>query len=464
MHELVGTTVLDSSAYENNGVAHLTRTVSSVFGRCLDLDGVRSFVSIPSSSELNPAGEITLTAWVRPRDPQRGFCIISKSSGYGTINGYYFLYSAGNFYFALGNGTHFFPNQCQYGRLLAGRWYHLAVVYDGRSVTYYVDGAAVGVIKISEKIAPNNLDLLIGKRHDGDFPLNGSVCELAIYNKALNASEIKESYDRALERASMPWLQTNCMATILPWMAQISGINFTHYDNYEPWVYSGHTAFFRKASLTGRVILRSSSYVMMVSSDPVRITVDSTQGLLELMNVTSILVACTQGNGSVEIIADGVELQGGRGFYVGLTLTDPLLLTPNGSMEFTVVQGNGSTYQVTVGEGPVRVVGRVELWGRNPTVLVEGKARFEDMYSLFTLYPELRTLGQDLEVQGTIEFRIVASDVYTFASDFRWYGSAARSPPVLSWNEGESLMKVLPYLVIMALFWLFCQWFTRSAT
>ncbi len=91
----------------------------------------------------------------------------------------------------------------------SGQWFHLAAVYDptSRRVEQYVDGTLVS----TESIHDSNLvrDLRIGPAEIGNWGqplrrtpwfavrnLNGTIDELAIFNAALSANEIRQLYEQ----------------------------------------------------------------------------------------------------------------------------------------------------------------------------------------------------------------------------------------------------------------------------
>jgi len=61
---------------------------------------------------------------------------------------------------------------------------------------------------------------------------------------------------------------------------------------------------------------------------------------------------------------------------------------------------------------------------------------------------QLRTLGQDLLIEGEIKFGLPLSDAYNVASDFIWDGVAAREPPAFTWDELGSLGESIPYFIL----------------
>jgi len=87
----------------------------------------------------------------------------------------------------------------------------------------------------------------------------------------------------------------------------------------------------------------------------------------------------------------------------------------------------------------------VTLYLRGPYIKVNGTAQFNDMYTLFSLYPRLKCLGHNLTVKGNMEFQVMMSDAYTLISSFKWSGVTVRNPPRLLFDECNSLKRILLY-------------------
>ncbi len=78
-------------------------------------------------------------------------------------------------------------------------WQHLTVVRQGGRVRLYLNGELIDVFSTIERIDVNNDgDLIIGDsdcRNATEFPFNGLIDELRVYNRALDEREVRELYD-----------------------------------------------------------------------------------------------------------------------------------------------------------------------------------------------------------------------------------------------------------------------------
>ena len=93
-------------------------------------------------------------------------------------------------------------------------WYHVASTYNGTTHSFYVNGIFQG----SVEYASSNIQsghVYFGAEDTGgvpdfDYPFNGSIDEVAIYNRSLNASEILQLYYLGLPNATALTNIWNC--------------------------------------------------------------------------------------------------------------------------------------------------------------------------------------------------------------------------------------------------------------
>jgi outer membrane protein assembly factor BamB len=79
-----------------------------------------------------------------------------------------------------------------------GRWYHVAGVYDGASLSLYVDGERVNrsAKPAGEVLYPSHAHYEIGAYHDRDenFRLRGRIHEVCVYRRALSPDDVRRRY------------------------------------------------------------------------------------------------------------------------------------------------------------------------------------------------------------------------------------------------------------------------------
>ncbi len=75
------------------------------------------------------------------------------------------------------------------------RWKYIVATYNGENVQFYLDGEADGSSNVTGTIGTSTGILTVGgaSPSGGDY-LKGRIDELALYDNALSANEIKEHY------------------------------------------------------------------------------------------------------------------------------------------------------------------------------------------------------------------------------------------------------------------------------
>jgi hypothetical protein len=191
--EVAGNTVL-----EKGDAASVRLAAEGRSGRALLCDGLGSFVRIPHKDELE-AERFTLEAWVKldryptGKDPRRW--VVAKN-GHEWTQGHFGIMvggsRAGAFLNIGGGKENVFSVSAGSSRLALNTWHHLAVTYDGDTLTLYLEGKAAGSRTVKKKRVKAGGAMTIGARPDGmaKFNLAGLVDEVAFYARSLSAEEI----------------------------------------------------------------------------------------------------------------------------------------------------------------------------------------------------------------------------------------------------------------------------------
>lgn len=176
-------------------------------GGAKSFDGQSGFVEEPHASHLDPE-QLTLQAWIRleefpgGRDTRRW--IVNKN-GNELTEGHYALVINGErpgAYLNIGGGeAHVHALTSSKDSLTLGRWHHVAMTYDGKSLRLFVDGNEVAAKAIDRKRVGGSGGLAIGRRQDAYAPTSfkGRIDDVRLYNRPLEAVELKEHFDNPHE-------------------------------------------------------------------------------------------------------------------------------------------------------------------------------------------------------------------------------------------------------------------------
>ncbi|MCW5550792.1 MAG: immunoglobulin domain-containing protein [Verrucomicrobiae bacterium] len=179
----------------NNGVltGHTAYAVGKV-GQGFVFDGNTDAVVVGNPASLR-LQTFTIEAWVRRASTAH----VSSSPG---VDGLIFAYGGGGYGFGLDRVSgRPFLSRLRVSSVTANtsitdtNFHHLAVTKSGATVLFYVDGVAHTVAPYSPTFTFTSPAAIGAAGDNFDASFNGSVDDLAIYNRALSASEIQAIYN-----------------------------------------------------------------------------------------------------------------------------------------------------------------------------------------------------------------------------------------------------------------------------
>ena len=130
------------------------------------------------------------------------WCKLDNVSGNRAIG----CHNSKRFYLGISGGTAYFgvANAYKYAvdissHIAADTWMHLAVVAEDGTATYYLDGVSRDTFSYTQSASTNpNTNFFIGALSTSSSPnsyIDGLVDEVAIFDSALSASQIKSIYN-----------------------------------------------------------------------------------------------------------------------------------------------------------------------------------------------------------------------------------------------------------------------------
>ncbi|MFH1421036.1 MAG: LamG domain-containing protein, partial [Candidatus Aenigmatarchaeota archaeon] len=261
---------MDLSRYQNNGTLNgAVYNASGVYGKSVYFDGMNDNITIPNSASLNLQGPLSVEAWVYPIGNDAGpayYYILSKeseySNGYGLtiyITDAYYM----QFYTAQGEG---YPYEARWNfgptTSIQNRWFYVVGVFNGTHNLIYINGTLKGSVVAKASGSTAAYPLVIG--HTGrwqsaaELNFSGNIDEVRIWNRTLNATEIRQYYTSNLYK-----YDTN---------------NWTFYSNQTNLTNSTYTYYGYSEDVDGNKN-QTDVRTLIVSHAPPRITIVSPSSL-----------------------------------------------------------------------------------------------------------------------------------------------------------------------------------------
>ncbi len=187
--------VVHDSLGDGDGVLNGPVWVDGVTGSGLQFDGDNDYVSVSSTDNLTGMDELTLESWFRFNDFDNAD-LIMKNSQYGirlTRSGS--SYKPGAFVYL--DGSFHSVNVDWQDRIdEIGKWYYIVLTYDGGNMSLYIDGEFKKSRFAAGFVRERSGDVLLGGWDNSRKVFSGTMDEVRILDRALEASEIEQRYDQ----------------------------------------------------------------------------------------------------------------------------------------------------------------------------------------------------------------------------------------------------------------------------
>jgi hypothetical protein len=166
----------------------------------VSFDGSNDYVTRAYTAALNPA-QISVEAWVKPTGGQNTWRTLVgswASGGGGSEKGYWLGISGDDNTWRWQIGTGSGVGQVYGPGPTLNSWTHVVGTYDGTTARFYLNGASVG--SVTTTYTANALrPTVIGAYQPGagsyQMFLPGLIDDVAVYNRALSATEVQLHYD-----------------------------------------------------------------------------------------------------------------------------------------------------------------------------------------------------------------------------------------------------------------------------
>jgi hypothetical protein len=194
-----GTTTADDSGNGNAGsLVGGASWASGKLGYGLQLDGSTGYVNLGNKESLGITGDISIFAWTKFASScgVSSYCpILTKTVSNGDNRNPYDFRVEMPLKLALVRA-----DNTSYAQILStssfatNTWTHVGVTSNQGAITFYIDATQAGTGAIALQPTNNTSPALMGRRAD-NLRYQGTIDEMAVWNRALNASEIQQVYD-----------------------------------------------------------------------------------------------------------------------------------------------------------------------------------------------------------------------------------------------------------------------------
>jgi len=216
------------------------------------------------------------------------------------------------------------------------------------------------------------------------------------------------------------------------------------------WYFGGKIASFKGALLQGNVTVSTTSIVFQKETIIPEMSIGATDGRT-LKNITGITIS---GASDFTIYATEVEVCKGKGFYSRAVLKNCDIFVNGYGISISLVSNGSRLNFYEESQTKLSSIKHLDIYVREPYIVVDGETSFNEMYAYFSLAKELNVLGENTTLRGNANFQIPVSDTYIIASGFAWNGiikSESNSQPS-NWNELNSLLEGFPWLFLSFLY------------
>jgi hypothetical protein len=175
-------------------------------GYSLDLDGTDDRVELGDISSLNSTSAFSISFWVKLSSSAPSPTYFYQS-GSDTFANAISFYESSSLDFLIGKGGSAYAGTRYSSSIKDNTWHHLVGVYNGSTMTIYLDGSVptqsnIGTAIPSSTVSTAGNNPHIGSKTDNSAELVGKMDDFSIFNSALTATEVTNIYNSRLYNPS----------------------------------------------------------------------------------------------------------------------------------------------------------------------------------------------------------------------------------------------------------------------
>ncbi|MBM1105637.1 DUF4038 domain-containing protein [Aurantibacter crassamenti] len=195
LDEQNGAIASDMSGEDNdgtlvNGVNFTNDSTNGQIGDALSFDGFNDHITLPNIDDGMQTG-FSVSAWINPSNTNgyQGITGTNSSQGFMT-----FVHN-GKLGFALKTNTG--RKLMSHGTIVASQWQHIAVTYDGNTMSWFVNGLPVGTLNHTGTLLDQNTGYIGYSGYAQEY-FNGKLDDVRIFESALSNNQINDIYSESL--------------------------------------------------------------------------------------------------------------------------------------------------------------------------------------------------------------------------------------------------------------------------
>ncbi len=199
---------MDSNANDalglHNGTVYgatLNSTGGKVGGAYAFDNSSSTYIDFGNSSDFNGSASFTVSAWIRPLGTGNRIILYRRDPNSPNYGWQFYIRSdatGGDLIFAIDNADGFqYVHSDFNGFSSQPGWYYVAATVNGSSMSVYVNGALNGTATFTNAIENVPTSLLLGKAGFGANYFNGTIDEVAIFDRPLTAAEVSQFYNNS---------------------------------------------------------------------------------------------------------------------------------------------------------------------------------------------------------------------------------------------------------------------------
>ncbi len=182
------TSCANNGIIENFGVTAAALTLLDN-NAAMSFNGTDAYIAINNNTILNSISDsVSISQWIKFSGTSQQY-ITSFGNDYGTN------VIGGKFYFVFRNTSNTQIQLASNSTINDGNWHHVVAVKTTSNITIYIDGVLDKTDTTGDVGRTSTRSNAIGALYDGSINFNGSIDEVAIFNKALSLSEVELIYD-----------------------------------------------------------------------------------------------------------------------------------------------------------------------------------------------------------------------------------------------------------------------------